>query len=84
MAVRPEKIVLAWSDPGGAVNSIRGKLGATAYFGDRSHFYVEAEGAGRPVAVAHQNRERSLAASAEAGRPVWITFPAEAAVVLTQ
>jgi spermidine/putrescine ABC transporter ATP-binding subunit len=84
VAVRPEKIVLAWSDPGGGINSIRGRLGATAYFGDRSHFYVEAEGVGRPVAVAHQNRERSLAASAEAGRPVWITFPAEAAVVLTR
>ncbi len=84
VAVRPEKLALAWSDPGAAVNSIRGRVGAQAYFGDRSHFFVEVEGLARPVAVAHQNRDRALGGADSIGKPVWITFPAEAAVVLTR
>jgi ABC-type Fe3+/spermidine/putrescine transport system ATPase subunit len=83
VAVRPEKIALAWDDPKSSVNSIQGRLGAKAYFGDRSHYFVEAVGAERPVAVAHQNRNSSFGESDSIGRPVWITFPAESAVVLT-
>lgn len=84
VAVRPEKLVLSWSDPGAAINSIRGRVGAQAYFGDRSHFYVETEGLARPVAVANQKRDRALGGADSIGKPVWITFPAEAAVVLTR
>jgi ABC-type Fe3+/spermidine/putrescine transport system ATPase subunit len=83
VAVRPEKMALAWETPPEAENSIRGRLGAKAYFGDRSHFFVETEGVARPVAVAHQNRDRAMADGNSIGRPVWITFPAESAVVLT-
>jgi spermidine/putrescine ABC transporter ATP-binding subunit len=83
VAVRPEKISLAWEDPKSTVNSIRGTVGAQAYFGDRSHFYIEASGLTKPVAVAHQNRSRLMREGDSIGKSVWLTFPAEAAVVLT-
>ncbi|MEZ5925537.1 MAG: ABC transporter ATP-binding protein [Hyphomicrobiaceae bacterium] len=83
VAVRPEKISLAWEEPKSEVNRIPGKVGAEAYFGDRSHYFVEAGGLAKPVAVAYQNRDREMRDGSSIGRPVWLTFPPEAAVLLT-
>jgi ABC-type Fe3+/spermidine/putrescine transport system ATPase subunit len=82
VAVRPEKMSLAWKEPQAAGHSVKGKVKAEAYFGDRSHYYVEVEGLRKPVAVAHQNAERSLDDSSAIGRTVWLTWPASAAVLL--
>ena len=84
VAVRPEKVHIAWQQPGQAVNSIIGRVDAEAYFGDRSHYYVEVPGLNRRVAVALQNAQRSLDNAEARGRQVWLTWPVESAVLLLQ
>jgi spermidine/putrescine ABC transporter ATP-binding subunit len=83
IAVRPEKLRLAWEQPAGSANAVAGKVNAQAYLGDRSHYYIAVPGSDRPIAVAHQNVDRSLDGVEAIGRPVWLTFPAEAALLLT-
>jgi spermidine/putrescine ABC transporter ATP-binding subunit len=84
IAVRPEKLRLAWERPDGNANAVAGRVNAQAYFGDRSHYYIAVQGSDRPIAVAHQNVDRSLDDVETIGRPVWLTWPAEAAVLLTR
>ncbi len=84
VAVRPEKLHLHWTRPAGGGNSIAGKVSAEAYFGDRSHYFVTVAGIAKPVAVAHQNVDRSLDESEAIGREVWLTWPATAATLLAQ
>jgi len=82
VAVRPEKVRLEWAAPTGPVNAIAGLVGAEAYFGDRSHYYVEVPGLNRRIAVALQNEQRSLDNTEARGREVWLTWPTESAVLL--
>ena len=84
VAVRPEKLHLHWTRPAGGGNAIAGKVGAEAYFGDRSHYFITVAGIDKPIAVAHQNVERSLDDSDAIGRGVWLTWPANAAALLTR
>jgi ABC-type Fe3+/spermidine/putrescine transport system ATPase subunit len=81
VAVRPEKVQIAW-EPCQAANAIIGRVDAEAYFGDRSHYYVEVDGMTRRVAVALQNAQRSLDNAEARGRQVWLTWPTESAVLL--
>ncbi len=82
VAVRPEKVHIEWQQPGQAVNSIIGRVDAEAYFGDRSHYFIEVPGLSRRVAVALQNAQRSLDNAEARGRQVWLTWPTESAVLL--
>jgi len=84
IAVRPEKLRLAWERPADNANAVAGRVDAQAYFGDRSHYYIAVQGSDRPIAVAHQNIDRSLDDVEAIGRPVWLTWPVEAAVLLTR
>ena len=84
IAVRPEKLRLAWEQPASHANAVAGRVDAQAYLGDRSHYYIAVPGSDRPIAVAYQNVDRSLDGIEAIGRPVWLTFPAEAAVLLTR
>jgi ABC-type Fe3+/spermidine/putrescine transport system ATPase subunit len=84
IAVRPEKLRLAWDQPASHANAVAGRVDAQAYLGDRSHYYIAVPGSDRPIAVAYQNVDRSLDGVEAIGRPVWLTFPAEAAVLLTR
>ena len=81
VAVRPEKVQIAWQ-PCQAANAVIGRVDAEAYFGDRSHYYVEVAGLTRRVAVALQNAQRSLDNAETRGRQVWLTWPTESAVLL--
>ena len=83
MAVRPEKIALAITGAGfeTAANRISGRLIASAYLGERSHYQVQVEGLREPVAVAAQN-EGAEPAAHHAGASVTLTWPADAMVVL--
>jgi spermidine/putrescine ABC transporter ATP-binding subunit len=83
VAVRPEKFQLRWEVPQHEANCIVGAVAAEAYFGDRSHYYVEIEGHAQPVAVAVQNSQRADFRESR-GRRVWLTWPADAAVLLPQ
>ena len=82
VAVRPEKVHLEWQPPGQAANAIIGRVDAEAYFGDRSHYYIEVPGLTRRVAVALQNAQRSLDNAEARGRQVWLTWPTESSVLL--
>jgi spermidine/putrescine ABC transporter ATP-binding subunit len=53
VAIRPEKFRLAREQPLGP--SIRGRIAAAAYLGDRNQFQIAIEGADAPIAVAAQN-----------------------------
>jgi spermidine/putrescine ABC transporter ATP-binding subunit len=83
VAVRPEKIHLHWAPPTGAPNALTGRLSHKAYFGDRSHYFVEVEGLSKLIAVARQNADRELADSDAIGRAVWMSWKPEAASLLT-
>ena len=82
VAVRPEKLALSPARPSTG-NAIAGRRQAEAYLGDRSHYYVEAEGLPKPIAAAAQNTRRS-GGPAQAGEPVWVHWPVEAGVLLTR
>jgi spermidine/putrescine ABC transporter ATP-binding subunit len=84
IAVRPEKIRLAWDRELAGQNAIAGRIAAEAYFGDRSHYHVTVDGVGEPVAVAMQKSDRLLDDASSIGRPVWISWAADAAVLLTE
>jgi spermidine/putrescine ABC transporter ATP-binding subunit len=84
VAVRPEKIHLHWVPPEDARNALRGRLNAKAYFGDRSHYYVEVDGLQKLIAVSRQNADRELAESDAIGRAVWMSWKPEAASLLTE
>jgi ABC-type Fe3+/spermidine/putrescine transport system ATPase subunit len=80
VAVRPEKLELSAARPGNG-NAISGRRQAEAYLGDRSHYYVEADGLPKPIAAAAQNTRRSAAAP-QSGEPVWVHWPVEAGILL--
>ena len=82
VAIRPEKLKLAFEAPGGAANSVAGRIGAAAYLGDRNHFYVEIRGRDRPIAVATQNVERSDVPPGGGDRAVWLHWSEDAVVLL--
>jgi spermidine/putrescine ABC transporter ATP-binding subunit len=84
VAVRPEKIHLHWAPPEGARNALAGRLNAKAYFGDRSHYFVEVEGLEKLIAVSRQNADRELSESDAIGRAVWMSWKPESAALLTR
>ncbi len=81
IGVRPEKIALVREAPGGDTNCVRGRLGAAAYLGDRSHFFVRIDGLEKPVSVAAQNDEHHLDRPAPAGE-VWLRWAVKGPIVL--
>lgn len=83
IAVRPEKMRLAWAQPVATHNAVTGKVMAEAYFGDRSHYHITVDGLAAPIAVAHQKIDRSLDDSSTIGRTVWLNWPDSAGVLLS-
>jgi spermidine/putrescine ABC transporter ATP-binding subunit len=84
VAVRPEKIHLHWARPADARNALAGRLNAKAYFGDRSHYFVEVPGLEKLIAVSRQNADRALVESDAIGAEVWMSWKPEAASLLTE
>jgi len=84
IAVRPEKIDLHRVEPERTTNAIAGRLNAKAYFGDRSHYFVEVQGLAKLVAVARQNADRRLAETDSIGEKVWVSWKPESASLLAE
>jgi ABC-type Fe3+/spermidine/putrescine transport system ATPase subunit len=82
VAIRPEKVQIGWDRPNQSHNVFEGRIGAEAYLGDRSHYYVEVPGMPKRVAVAYQNMARSLDNSSDQGRTVWLFWPPDSAILL--
>lgn len=83
IAIRPEKLQFSWSRPAPGPNVLEGRVAAQAYLGDRSYFHIDVAGLPNKVAVAAQNVTRSLENTAQQGRPVWLSWSADAAILLT-
>ena len=85
VAIRPEKVSIADQAPGEQVNAVEGRMGPSAYLGDRSHFYVNIAGREAPVAVAAQNFDRASGAYSEGSdQPIWLTWSPDSVVLLPQ
>ena len=82
VAIRPEKLHLSMSQPPDQLNSLQGKVHATAYLGDRSHYYLDIEGHDKPVAVAEQNIEEDVDYATEENTKVWLSWKSSAVVLL--
>ena len=82
IAIRPEKLVPLFENPVNVAGYIEGRMGPSAYLGDRSHFYVHVDHRDDPVLVALQNLERSLDGLSRPNQPVWLTWSPDALVVL--
>ncbi|MEA2779822.1 MAG: spermidine/putrescine transport system ATP-binding protein [Rhodospirillaceae bacterium] len=83
LAVRPEKLQIGEEPPAQrGDNHLQGRLIAQAYRGDRNHYYVEVDGLSKPLAVAAQNMTRHAGGDSPAGRPVWVSWSADAGVLL--
>jgi spermidine/putrescine ABC transporter ATP-binding subunit len=82
VGIRPEKLQLSFDDIERPANVVRGRLGPSAYLGDRSHLYVYLAERDPPVSVALQNLQKSMARVREANQPVWLHWSEESAVLL--
>ena len=82
VGIRPEKLQPFFENPQSAVNMIEGKMGPSAYLGDRSHFYVYLPGRQEPVSVALQNLQRSSDQRQIQDQPVWFSWSQDSVVLL--
>ncbi len=81
IAIRPEKLTLSSGRSGNGAG-VEGRIAATAYLGDRSHYFVKVEGLDRLIAVAAQNVDSSIEGWLSAGEPVRVTWREDGIVVL--
>ena len=82
IAIRPEKLQPRFESPDPQADYIEGRMGPSAYLGDRSHFYVHIDHRDDPILVALQNLERSLDSLSRPNQPVWLTWSSDAVVLL--
>ena len=82
VAIRPEMLSLSIEHRPEGANAVQGIVEAAAYLGDRSHYHINVDGADKPLAVATQEAETSLAHSLDSGTTVWLTWSDEAVLVL--
>jgi spermidine/putrescine ABC transporter ATP-binding subunit len=82
VAIRPEKMKLHFESPGEGANIVEGRMGPSAYLGDRSHFHINVPGLEHPIAVATQNMDSTGAGLASPDQPVWLSFSSESVVLL--
>ena len=82
IGIRPEKFRLEWKRPETADHQVEGRLGPSAYLGERSHCYVHLPQREEPVAVALQNQDRVADRLGGPHQAVWLTWASNAAVLL--
>mgnify|MGYP000364670955 FL=1 len=81
LALRPEQVHLTHERTEDA-NTVKGKLSTSAYFGDRSHYYVSVEGIDKPIEVSGQDSKLSSDHNFERGSEVWLSWNENSLVVL--
>ena len=82
LAIRPEKLSLSFEELAEPYNTTQGRMGPSAYLGDRSHLYIHIKGRDEPISVALQNLSGSLDMIRNANREVWLSWSDDAAVML--
>ena len=81
VAIRPEKLIPQFDKPEFEGSHIKGTMAASAYLGDRSHFYVHIHNKDEPVLVAIQSLERS-SNTGQSSQDVWLRWSNSAAIIL--
>lgn len=82
IGIRPEKLTLGDTPPPDGANSIKGRLSAASYLGERNHFFVTVEGMDEPISVASQNSSPVAQKGWDEGSEVWLTWEPEGARML--
>ena len=82
VAVRPEKLKIATTEPNSAIR-VQGKVRDVAYYGDTSHVVIEAAD-GLDLQVNVQNDTRLGGSGVERGQSVWVSWAPEDSIVLTE
>jgi putrescine transport system ATP-binding protein len=82
VALRPEKLRLATSDPGVRENCLVGRVSDTAYLGDVSIYRVRLDDSAE-IKVSVANHSSGNTRPVQAGDEVWLTFVPDAGVILT-
>lgn len=80
-AIRPEKITISSEKPTDG-NAVEGVMDATAFLGDRSHFYVRIKGVEKPVAVSAPNLDETQILGENHQGKIWLSWPDSAIVLL--
>ena len=83
-AIRPEKVRISPDEPSDkSFNAVRGEVLDIGYLGDFSLFLVKMPD-GRIMRVAQANVSRLVDRPITFGDAVWVTWPADAGIVLTR
>lgn len=81
VALRPEKFTLLDKKPVDGL-AVQGRMGTTAYLGERSNHYVTIPGKSDPVAVSTTNALNGSGNNRAPDAPVWLSWSADAVVIL--
>jgi putrescine transport system ATP-binding protein len=84
LAVRPQKIDLSTARPSGVANCLSGQVVDIAYLGVSSRYSVRVHNTGLMLKASVPNIAGAAARAPARGAQVWLTFPPQAGVVLTQ
>jgi spermidine/putrescine ABC transporter ATP-binding subunit len=81
LALRPEKVYLT-NERTEDEHTVKGKLSTSAYFGDRSHYYVSVEGIDKLIEVSGHDSKLTGGHNFERGSEVWLSWNENSLVVL--
>lgn len=82
IAIRPEKIRLAKSEPVDEPIRLTGDVVQVAYYGNESHIYLSSS-TGEPVAANIQNEARQIHSPFTVGDTLWVSWNADDTLILT-
>ncbi|HML41367.1 MULTISPECIES: ABC transporter ATP-binding protein [Hyphomicrobium] len=83
LALRPEKVRIAFEKPSEASNAVPGKVVDVGYLGSISHYHVELAN-GQRVRALRANSARTVARTINWEDSVWLEWPPETGIVLTR
>jgi len=83
LGLRPEKIVISLHKPAVETNVISGKVDDVGYLGSTSHYHTKVA-TGQRVTALRANIAQSAEANIKWEDDVWLSWPADAGVILTR
>jgi len=83
LGLRPEKIIISLHKPAVETNVISGKVDDVGYLGSTSHYHTKVA-TGQRVTALRANMAQSAEANIKWEDDVWLSWPADAGVILTK
>ncbi len=81
LAIRPEKLALSTDKPATGLNTVKGRIIAQTYLGDRRQFLTQIDGMAKPLAISRQISGAESQISTDSD--VWVTWPPQLGRLLT-